>query len=195
MKHEELINMKKSPAKRKRNTAAEEYEDFIRQANEGHDRLIPVICSIAMMHAELEECLAHHVAIAINRDQPALGLVVVERMSLSQKLELYKKLVHKICAADEAVAKHFAEMKSVVDKANTQRNRTVHGDWHFHHIDDCYSRCTESERQDSITLLELEQIIDLHQQAIDSIYNFAIRFPMLKSPGPILDNILGKNLC
>jgi hypothetical protein len=179
---------------RKRKTVRDKvYERRIESLNKNHDRLMPYIGNIAMMSAQLDETLSHHVAVAINRGFPVLGLVVIERLSITGKLDLYRRLVRTFHPDDDQINTAFSRMRKLIEDANRQRNRAVHGDWSYD-VGNYYQRITESSQQDRMNLKEFEKSVGDHQDAIDAIYKFASLSPVLKSPGPIPDNVLGVGL-
>jgi len=169
--------------------------DFIETMNRAHRKLVPVIGNIAMMSAQLDETISHHLSIAINPFNPSIGSTIFQGYSISAKFELYLKIIQILIPADNLLAEQIKSIRALFTSANKGRNRAIHSDWAYDDLNDCYHRITDTAKDDTITLAELNKIVDDHQSVINSIYSITKQHPLLASKGPFLERLINKGVC
>ena len=137
------------------------------------DKTAPLIGYIVHSFNALEELLNSEICQLINERTDAPGLVVIQRLNYSPKVDLFKRYI----LMEETYFKTgTAKIDKLIEnliKSGTYRNQVVHADWESA-FEDGYTRCkliinTHGVQHEYIqfTLESLEKIKEL----IDETYN------------------------
>ena len=85
--------------------------------------------NVAMLLSNLESHVATNLELLISQDCPLAGGLLVDHMTLSQRVQRTKDLAKLRFGHDHAMRDRICELMKEVDKVREQRNDFVHGLW------------------------------------------------------------------